>query len=744
MSLQAEFNWALMKHPSIKWQVSLGLTILCVILVTLVSALQMRGMRADFVRVLSDQQFSLVTRVAEELDNKLENSKAFLTGNAEFFPPGLLNSPTKIREYLVMRPGLRSIFDDILVFAPDGGLIADFPELPARQKVNAGDRAFFQRVLATRKFALSEPLLSRTRKEPIVQMGAPIVDRQGNLVAIMVGVIRLYKTNFLGDLSNMRIGKTGYFALVTKGSNPVYIIHADKTRILQPQRRDGASHVLEGLEGSVESVSSLGVAGLYSGKPLKNAPWSLFAVEPLEEVFSPITAAENRLMKISIAVFLVIAPLIWLLSWRVLSPLSRLQKAIAQFKIGNNVFSPVPVTRRDEVGELTEAFNLLMSEQQAAAAHLRASEARYRTVISSLAEGVIVTDREDGITGGNASAERILGQNLEEMRGLRLSDLKWRPVGSNGLPLTHEALYKLHSLADDHSAADRLLGIQPPGKPIAWYALRVQPMRDESGAGTDGLVITFSDITQLRQAEELRSAKDAAEQASHSKSAFLARMSHELRTPLNAILGFAQLLEYDPAVKETPGILRKIETIRASGKLLLAMVDEILDLSQIESGAASLSMESLDVNAALNECLRMIRPQAEKRRLTIGFHGDDIAHHVLADRTRLMQVAINLLENAIKYNRDDGQIEIRTRRDEESVYIAIGDTGIGMSAQQLEDLFQPFNRLGMEKIVGGADGAGLGLVISKQLIEAMDGRLIVESVPGAGSTFTMVFPRGDN
>ncbi len=730
-----------MKQLSIKWQVSLAFTAMCLLLVTLVSTLQVRAIRADFSRVLSAQQYSLVLRVAEDLDDKLGNCRVFLAGNAKYFPLELLKSPAKIRDYFQTRRGLVTTFDDILIFAPNGDLIADFPELPSRRGLNTADRDFFKEVLATRKLVLSEPVLSKTRKEPIVQMGAPLLDARGNLVGVIVGVIRLYKPNFVGSLSDQRIGKSGYFALITKGQNPVYIIHADKSRILQPQRKGGASRALEGLEGSVESVSSTGVKGLYSGTSLKNAPWALFAVEPIDEAFFPIAAAESRLLNINIAVFLIAIPLIWVLSWRALNPLSRLQRAIAQFKIGGQSFVPVQIERQDEIGELTEAFNLLMVRQQAAEANLRAGEARYRTVISSLAEGVVLTDVEGKITGANASAERILGQSLDEMLGRKLPELKWWPLDSKGLPVARDDLHELPKRPEDRSVADRLLGIQLPEKQMAWYALRVQPVRDDSGADTGGRVTTFSDITELRQAEELRTAKEAAELASRSKSAFLARMSHELRTPLNAVLGFAQLLEFEPTVKQSPGVLKKVETIRSSGRHLLALVDEVLDLSQIESGSAPMKIESLDIAETMDECLRMVSPQAEQARIRIDFLRPDTAQYVRADRTRLTQIVINLLDNAIKYNRADGRIDIAVGGDSTGVRLNIRDSGIGMSKKQLEDLFQPFNRLGRENIAGGAGGAGLGLVISKQLAETMGGQLLVESETDAGTTFALVLPR---
>ena len=264
------------------------------------------------------------------------------------------------------------------------------------------------------------------------------------------------------------------------------------------------------------------------------------------------------------------------------------------------------------------------------------------------------------------------------------------------------------------------------------------------------------DITTTRHSDELRAAKEAAELASRSKSAFLARMSHELRTPLNAVLGFAQLLDYESSVKASPGVHKKVEHIRAAGSHLLTMVNEILDLSRIESGTSTFSIGSVEVGALLDECVMMTRPQADRRQIRIEFDANERAYWISGDRTRLMQIAINILSNAIKYNRDGGVVTVSVTASASpaaspaasevepgQIAISIKDTGIGLNASQQASLFQPFNRLGAESRVGGAEGTGLGLVIAKQLAEAMHGSIAVASMPGEGSTFTLTLPRAN-
>ena len=232
---------------------------------------------------------------------------------------------------------------------------------------------------------------------------------------------------------------------------------------------------------------------------------------------------------------------------------------------------------------------------------------------------------------------------------------------------------------------------------------------------------------------ELKTAKVTAEEANQAKSDFLSSMSHELRSPLNAILGFAQLVETGTPAP-TAGQLDSIEQILQAGWYLLELINEILDLSLIESGKLSLSLEPLALAELLADCQSMIEPQAQKSGIQVHFPRLQGAWLIRADRTRLKQVLVNLLSNAIKYNRVGGRVDVsctesalgRTR-------ISVQDTGEGLAPEKLAQLFQSFNRLGQE---GGAqEGTGIGLVVSKRLVELMGGHIGVDSIVGGGCTF---------
>jgi PAS domain S-box-containing protein len=262
--------------------------------------------------------------------------------------------------------------------------------------------------------------------------------------------------------------------------------------------------------------------------------------------------------------------------------------------------------------------------------------------------------------------------------------------------------------------------------------------RDRTLQGVFGVARDVTERKRFEQAlqetnVEMESAKSAAEKANLAKSDFLSGMSHELRSPLNAILGFAQLMN---TASPTPSNAQQesITQILQAGWHLLKLINEILDLAVVESGKVSLSMEPVALYDVMSECQAMMEAQAQQRDILMTFPQLDQPAFVWADSTRLKQVVINLLSNAIKYNQSHGHVTVDyTVLPFDRIRISFKDTGAGLSDEKLAQLFQPFNRLGQE--AGSVAGTGIGLVVTKQLVELMGGFLGVESTMGAGSVF---------
>jgi signal transduction histidine kinase/CheY-like chemotaxis protein len=262
-----------------------------------------------------------------------------------------------------------------------------------------------------------------------------------------------------------------------------------------------------------------------------------------------------------------------------------------------------------------------------------------------------------------------------------------------------------------------------------------------------GRFYIFEDVTDAKMAEdELIKARNEADDANRAKSEFLSRMSHELRTPLNSILGFAQLLEMGELnAKQQKGVGH----ILRSGKHLLSLINDVLDISRIESGRISISIEPVQLSPVFDEMIDVLRPISASKNITMRLEASLFnSCFVKADRQSLKQVLLNLLNNAIKYNRPDGMVNICTQliADEltgvEQIRISLIDTGVGIAAEDIQKIFTPFERIGAEKT--GIEGTGLGLAVVKKLVDAMGGKLGVESVPGEGSTFWVQFERAES
>jgi len=252
------------------------------------------------------------------------------------------------------------------------------------------------------------------------------------------------------------------------------------------------------------------------------------------------------------------------------------------------------------------------------------------------------------------------------------------------------------------------------------------------------MVGTQTDITQRRELERTREVAAQAQAASLAKTQFLARMSHELRTPLNAVLGFAQLMEIDGAEPAQPGQLRRLKLIREAGEHLLHMINDMLDLTRIESGGMSLNSEPVALRALVEQAIELMRASADQAQVQLLLQpGAEIS--VQADRTRLLQVLLNLLSNAIKYNRPGGQVVVQiTPGSPGRATVSVRDTGLGISEADLPLVFEPFHR--GAQAAGTVDGAGIGLAVTRALVQLMGGDIDAGSSPGAGSVFSVHLP----
>ncbi|SFB24771.1 PAS domain S-box-containing protein [Collimonas sp. OK607] len=388
------------------------------------------------------------------------------------------------------------------------------------------------------------------------------------------------------------------------------------------------------------------------------------------------------------------------------------------------------------IGTDNTARKQVEAEQALLDQRLRDQQFYTRSLIESNIDALMTTDPRGIISDVNQQMEALTGCTREELIGAPFKNYFTDPERAEAAitRVLHEGKVTNYELT-----AHARNGTET----VVSYNATTFHNRDNK---LQGVFAAARDVTDRKQFEtklqennvELENAKAAAEKANLAKSDFLSSMSHELRTPLNAVLGFAQLMASDtppPSQTQKPSI----DQILQAGWYLLRLINEILDLAMVESGKVTLSQESMSLTEVIQDCQAMIEPQAQKRGVQMTFPLLDDLFYVHADRTRVKQVMVNLLSNAIKYNQVDGKVIVKCAMSgKDRVRVSVTDTGAGLAPEQLAQLFQPFNRLGQESSI--EEGTGIGLVVTKQLVELMGGVIGVESNVGVGSVFWVELP----
>ncbi len=519
----------------------------------------------------------------------------------------------------------------------------------------------------------------------------------------------------------------------------------DNVRLLLPTRHQQATEIpaedspamadaIRGGTGFVHTKDYRNVEVLAAYRPVGYRDWGLVAKIDLREAYAPLARLKAFILALEAGILLIGLIASYALARRFMRPILELGDKAAAVASGD-LSVRAPVRSGDELGQLARAFNEMAEtlqrkddEQTKAAGALRTSEEKFSKAFDASPDAVVISRRQDGlIVDANQAAEKLFGYARAELIGKTSLDL-----GLFVDPADRKRVVAL--LQQQGFLRDFELQIQPRAGELLSVLISSHQIEF---AGTPHILTIVRDVTHLKRAEEDHLAKEAAEAASHAKSEFLSRMSHELRTPLNAILGFAQLLEMDVTGSDQR---ESVEQILKAGRHLLQLINEVLDIARIEAGRLTISLEPVPVADTITESLDLVRPLAAQRGLRIDEHPPaqrDL--HVLADRQRLKQVMLNLLSNAVKFTPDGGRVTVSCEiRPGDHVRMSIADTGPGIAAPDLARLFSPFQRLGAAQT--GIEGTGLGLALSKGLVEAMDGTIGAVSEVGRGSTFWFELP----
>jgi EAL domain-containing protein (putative c-di-GMP-specific phosphodiesterase class I)/signal transduction histidine kinase/DNA-binding response OmpR family regulator len=533
------------------------------------------------------------------------------------------------------------------------------------------------------------------------------------------------------------------------------------------QRAMALQHALNGERGSGIAIDYGGHPVVAAWRYLPRMGWGMVVKMDTAEVLAPFYRV--RIIGFVVLGLALLCALIaaFILGRRVVVPLKYLSNSaqdIAAGKFGQRV----PVLGRDELGQLAASFNTMAERLQSSYAKLEQQVTQRTAELSQSLENLRVS------AGQLNEAQRLAKVGSWKL-DIPTGALVWSDevfhifeIDKAQFGATYEAFLNVVHPDDRERVNDAYTGSLKTRKPYELiHRLRMGDGRIkwvqelcESEFAVDGKPLfsrgTVQDITERKHAEEmlqnsneelerrvelrtamLLAAKEEAEQANLSKSVFLTSMSHELRTPLNAILGYAQLMQIDTSLPQN--VVENATEIKQAGDFLLHLLNDILDLARIESGRLQLRLEHVSLSVVMKNCYAQNIQAAITHNVMLRVAENCSAYHVTADQRGLTQVLNNLISNAIKYNRAGGRVNVScTEVVRGKVRISVIDTGIGIAADKQPQLFQPFNRLGAE--LGNIEGTGIGLVISRKLMEGMQGAIGMESVDGLGATFWLELP----
>ncbi len=383
--------------------------------------------------------------------------------------------------------------------------------------------------------------------------------------------------------------------------------------------------------------------------------------------------------------------------------------------------------RTRELRQINQEMEQRIAERTAL---LASANKEQQAIFESAGSGIVLL-RDRVIVRCNRKLEEIFGYGPGELAGKPTRILY--PDGETYFNVTREA-YALMARGETYRLSQQLM--RKDGT-LFWGKMSGQLL--DINDPRKGAVGIIEDITKEHAAaENLRKAKEQAESADRIKSAFLATMSHELRTPLNSIIGFTGILLQGLAGPMNEEQRKQMTMVQNSSRHLLALINDVLDISKIESGQLTLSSESFDLRQSIEKIARMVLPLAEKKSLELRLDIADNVGTITTDQRRLEQVILNVLNNAIKFT-ERGHVDVSCRTDNGHYLLLFSDTGIGMRREDLPNLFQPFHQIDTG-LARRNEGTGLGLSICKKLLDMMGGSILVQSVPGEGSTFTIRLP----
>jgi len=666
--------------------------------------------------------------------------------------------PTACDPILAEFRAISPAFKTLALRLVDGrSLCSELTQPPTQESVAASP--WFQAAVHQPGFHVSDGHLGAVRNEWTVRLTYPVKDTSGQTVALLITPLdlRQLQERLFAQLPAANLG-----AVVDAANRVLVRSTRQDERAGKPAvegvalgigaLRQDARHAGVRAPASQQfpGIGIDGVRRLFVVRTVPMSDWVVVSGVPEDETLQDYYATRNRSLALILAVLLVAGVAAWRVSRGIRLPILGLATAARSVARGDLV-PRAPEAGPTEIRDVAREFNSMVVATAEARERLRASELEYRTLLQNLPVAVVSHAGDGSVELFNDRACALLRMTPEQMKGTAADSPVWHFVDARCERVQPRDYPVARVLRTRQPLSPQTFGIVGADAVAAhtWVLVTGYPQIDGAGRLLHA-VVAFVDISAQHDAEQLRLAKESAEAASQAKSDFLSRLSHELRTPLNAIIGFTQLIQMDPQLQADRRA--QLGHVLSAGEHLLLLINQILDISSIESGQQKVATQVVPLAPLLETCVAICRPLAQSSAVALEVAGPVPGEpglaslQVQADPTRLRQVVMNLLSNAVKYNRPQGSVSLAVRQDAAGgegpdVHVDITDSGIGLAPPQLERLFEPFNRVGAERT--DVEGHGLGLAHSRALARSMGGEITVTSQPGQGSCFTLHLHRAD-
>lgn len=772
-----------MPKLSLKTKMTLVVSLLSAVGLSLVTFSAAWYFEKQFKDTISQQQFTMVSAMSEEIDSKIRTAQTELLAVASTLTPVILNDPAQAQWFLDNRPDTAAMFDSgVFLFSPQGTLLAVVPlELQMIGK-NYAFRDYVKETVKTGKPQISEPFFSTQKsRHPIIMFTAPVFDAGGNLSGILAGSLDLMKDNFLGKLAKVKIGTKGYFYLYNTART--LIVHPDRSRILKQDVPVGVNRLfdlaLTGFEGTGETVNTGGLHLLSTFKRLQTTNWIFAANYPQSEAYAPIYRVKWYLLALFSAMLFLSILIVWKFMDYLTTPLLLFTHHVEQITGREEQLEPIPVKSRDEIGTLANAFNRMAAEVIRQKKAVLAQKEFSTNLLEVSAVPTFVLDNQHRVIVWNKACEELTGLKAAEMIG---SDHQWRPFYPEKRPVLADIvldgnLDELASLYDKYTHSPLTpAGVQGEG----WYPsmngkdrfifFGATPVRDNEGK-IIAAIETLQDITERKRTEETllwaeaelqkwnRELESKVEERTSQlfevqeelvrgeKLAILGQLSgsvgHELRNPLGVMSNAVYYLKM-VLTDADETVLEYLDIIKKEIDNSLYIITDLLDFARTRPPRTTVVTSRELTDESLSRC-------SIPENVALQTDIPDNLPLLKVDPLQIGQVLTNFITNAVQAMPDGGTLRVVARlvgappggcpevgahgepplKDFIAIYVT--DSGEGITPENMKKLFQPL-------FTTKAKGIGLGLVVCKNLVEANGGRIEVESAPGKGTTFTVLLP----